>query len=257
MELEAARKLHDDLLAAKPEGARHDSDICQFCLAAVTDSATSSGNPPAPSRSDVPTNQPPRTTEGGTTSPMTDITQEAHEALLAKAVRDAVATTEAALAAKVTEMAELTTKLETLTADKSKVDEEVKRLNTELDSAQVAKKTAEDKAEQLTKDLAAKDEAAAKAETASKRTAQVTNLKLFPDEYVTEKASLWAEMSEEDWAARLEEWQKLKPATAAGEGETKVEAASAMTGTTGSLTATPEGEAKKPAARRAALGLVN
>jgi hypothetical protein len=253
VELEQALKLHDDLLAAKPEEARHDSDICQFCVEKA--SGTSSENPPAVGRSDATDQtQPPRTTEGGTTVPMSDITKETHEALLDKAVRDAVTTTETALAAKVEETAKLTTQVEELTTANAKLDEDNKRLNSELDAAQVAKKTAEDTAEALKKDLAAKDEAAAKAEIASKRTEQIRNLKLFPDEYIQERASSWAEISDEQWTERLDEWAKLKPAV---EGDKPAaDAASAMTGTTGGLTTAPAGDGKPTNAKRAALGLV-
>jgi chromosome segregation ATPase len=185
---------------------------------------------------------------------MSDISQETHQALLDKAVRDAVEATDKALAAKTEENAtlsaqvdELSTKVESLTADNT-------RLNSELDAAQVAKKTADDKAAQLEKDLADKDAAAAKAEVATKRTEQVRNLKLFTDEYVQERASAWADLSEEAWTERLDEWKTLKPE---GAPAASTDAASAMTGTSGGLTTTPAGDEKPKSARRAALGLVN
>jgi len=79
---------------------------------------------------------------------------------------------------------------------------------------------------------------------------------------VAEKASSWADLAEDDWADRLESWQKLKPASA-GEGG-KTDNASAMSGTTESLTkesgtdaaGANSGESKsKTPARRAVLNL--
>jgi hypothetical protein len=256
VEADKARELHDELLTSKPEGARHDSDICPFCVDSSAQTTTS-GNPPASSRSDESINHTPN--DGGRDDKsMSDetITKATHEALLDKAVRDATSATEGALATKTTELAAAITKVtelekanETLTADNA-------RLNTELDTAQVSLKTATDEVAQLKTDAAAKDEAAAKAGKQSERADQVKGLGLFTEEYVTEKAALWATLPDDDWAARIDEWTKLKPAstTGNGKGDGTGDTASAMTGTTGGLTTDTAGEKKTPA-RRAALGL--
>lgn len=260
MEAALAIKLHDDLLAAQPEGARHDVDICPLCVDKAT-RTTASRIPPGSAGPDVSDQH--KSTEGGTKTPMTDISQEAHEALLKTAVADAVAeatkTTEAALATKTTEaetsaarVKELETELATAKADND-------RLNKELDDAQVKLTSATEKVAELEK--AAKDaEAAAElAKVASERANQVKNLKLFSDEYVAEKASRWAGLDEAAWTEQVEEWKQLKPTEASG--DTASDTASSMTGTTESLTkeqqdaAAAGGGETKPKPRRAVLGL--
>lgn len=250
MDIADRRKLHDELLAEKPEGARHDADICPFCVAEAAQSSTTSRTSP-----DVSDHQSHNTEKKGGTS-MSDISQEAHEALLAKAVKDATAATEKALETKTSELeaekaknTELSGKVTTLETDNA-------RLNGELDSAQVAKKAAEDKAAQLEKDVAEQAKAAELAELASKRGEQVKNLGLYDEKFVTERASHWATLDEAEWTSRLEEWTKLKPADSAAK---TTETASAMSGTSEELTKEkPVDEAgnSTPSARRAALGLV-
>lgn len=246
-----ALKLHDDLLALQPEGARHDSDICPLCVEQAShkgDSAASVPSGHGPSGA-VSTTSP--SMEGGITKKMSDtemISRETHEALVAKALVDATAALEKALAEKSEEASSLAAKLEELTASKTELSEDNDRLNRELDSAQVALKTVTDEVETLKAEVAQREEAARIAEIAAKRTEQVENLGLFTKEYVTEKAALWAKMDDSDWAERLEEWRSIKPVAAEGEA---TDSASALTGT-GGLTTEP---ATTVPARRAALGL--
>lgn len=256
MDTAVALKLHDDLLAAQPEGARHDSDICPFCVEKASAQTTAS-DPSGSGRPDVSKSEN-KSTEGGTTPPMSDISQEAHEALLKKAIEDATAATEKALAAKTEEAASATTRVKELETELESAKSDNDRLNKELDAAQV-------KLTSTTEEVAALKEAAAKAEeeahlkeVASKRAEQVKNLKLFPDEYVGEKASKWAALTDEAWGEQLEEWKQLKPVTA-GEGE--ADAASAMTGTTEQLTKETketgsDAASENPKPRRSVLGLV-
>jgi len=253
-------KLHNDLLASQPEGARHDSDICPFCVDKATESnSTTSRIPPAgDSGPDVSDHQSPTNTEGGTPNPMDTISKETHDALLKKAVDDAISATEAALATKTDEAKELADKVKQLETDAASLKADNDRLNQELDTAQVSLKSATDEVTTLKDDIAKKDEAAQKAEIASKRAEQVRNLGLFDETYVSEKAASWADVAEEDWAERVTEWQKLKPVKAA-DGDTKTtETASAITGTSEGLTKESVDAASaedKPPARRAALGL--
>lgn len=181
------------------------------------------------------------------------LSRETHDALLAKAVQDATSATDAALAKKTEEASELAAKVEKLEADNASLKADNDRLNSELDTAQVNLKAATDEVATLKADNAAKDEAARKEKLATERAKQVENLGLFPKEYVDEKASRWADFTDEDWAERVEEWTKAKPATT---GDGKAETASAMSGTTGDL---GQDEAKdnkaKVKPRRAVLGL--
>lgn len=257
VETAEAVELHNTLLASMPEGAKHDSDICPFCVdKAFNTDSTASGNPPGPAGPDVSGQDSQHEVEkGGTSETMTDISQEAHEALVKKAVEEAIAATEKALLTKTEEAATATSKVGELEDEVAKLKADNDRINGELDTAQVSLKTAQDEVETLKADIAAKDEAAAKTEIASKRSEQVKTLGLFTEEYIGEKAEAWAGLSDDAWTERLDEWAKLKPA-----GETKTDTASAMSGTTEQLTdgdknTDTAAEEKKPTARRAILGL--
>lgn len=258
-----ARKLHDDLLAGRPEGARHDVDICVFCLdkAKADDESQRSGALPSsdgPDVSEEHTSTDPNT-KGGTTDMSDTLSKETHEALLAKAVADATADLSAQLTTVTAERDELAGKntelagqVETLTADNT-------RVNAELDSAQVKLTAATEEVASLKSSIEEAAAKAAKTELASKRAEQVKALGLFTDEYVGEKAEIWADLAEDVWGERLSEWQLIKPA-GTDEASTKktTETASALSGTTGDLTKEPPVEtasATKPPARRAVLGL--
>jgi regulator of replication initiation timing len=249
--------IHDSLLAAMPEGARHDPAICVFCIKRATHSPASVS--PVTGGLDASESQHEQT-KGGTPETMsTDtLTKETHEALLERAISQATATTESALERKTTEAADLASKVELLEEDNTTLKADNERLNKELDAAQVSLKAAEEKVTTLESTIADKDAAAEKAQVQSKRTEQVRNLDLFAAEYVAEKASSWAELTEEAWKDRMEEWQRLKPATDPPKDPTKTETATVMTGTSGDLTKEPESDAAnhdKPTPRRAVLGL--
>lgn len=255
--------MHDDLLASKPEGAKHDSDICPFCVEAAQDSTTSR-IPPGSAGPDVSDETDTPSTEGGTPNPMSDnantMTMETHEALQAKAVTEAVASADKALETAQATIKDLETKVEKLEGDNAGLTTDNDRLNGELDTAQVSLKQATEKVTQLEADVAAKDEAAAKSKVAEERAAQVKNLKLYDDEYVAERASKWAELTDTAWAERLDEWSKLaKPSTE--ETKNSDTAASALSGTTEDLTKTngepgSDAASEKTTARRSVLGLV-
>jgi hypothetical protein len=263
VDIATARALHDQLMGSRPEGASHNADICQFCVADKATQAESAV--PDPSRPqggpDVSDTNPTAPNEHGgrDTNPMSDtISTETHEALVKTKVADAVAATEAALATKTTEAADEKARADKAEAALETANAEVARLNGELDTAQVTLRAAEDKAAKLEADLAAKDEASAKEKLATERASQVRNLKIFDDTYVDERASSWADMAEDDWSARLDEWAKIRPAST--EPVQTTDAASAMSGTTGSLTKEPESgtdaaAATKSSPRRAVLGL--
>lgn len=253
-----AAQLHDDLLASMVDGARHDADLCPFCrgdLARQDESRASVPSGTTPSGASPSSNDP--TTEGGTTHTMSEtasISKETHEALLAKAVSDATSATEKALERKTTEAADLASKTTDLEKRVQELTDDNARLNKELDTAQVSLKKATDEVASLQADIAAKDQAARIAELASKRADQVKNLDLFPADYITEKASKWAALSDEDWADRIDEWSKAKPA--AKPADAKTDTSSAMTGTSGDLTTDVASEStKQTPARRAVLGL--
>jgi regulator of replication initiation timing len=254
VEMSKARELHDELLQAKPADARHDADICSFCVDKAAQSTA-----PVPSGPENETTEP-EGTEGGTTKAMADnenkmISEETHQALMEKALKDATSATDSALQSKVSENTELASKVETLTEENASLVTDNARLNKELDEAQVSLKAATDEVASLKTEKEEIEAAAALAETASKRGEQIRNLKLFPEEFVTERASRWAAIPDEDWAERVAEWQATaKPA--AGAAAATTDSASALEGTSGDLTTeTAAADDKATSARRAALGL--
>ena len=188
--------------------------------------------------------------EGGTTKHMDDtqetISKETHEALLDKAVRDATALLTAERDNLKAQVDTLTTEKASLAEDFAAVKTENERLNGDLDTAQVSHKAATDKAAALEADMAAKDAEAEKAQIASDRAAQVRNLGLFPEEYINDKASKWADVDEAAWTDRLDEWKALKGTSTS---TTTTDTASAMSGTR------EGGTGHEPSARRAILGL--
>lgn len=257
-----ASALHDELLRSIPAGARHDADICPFCVDKATQlvvvpPSVPSGTTP----SDVDSHRT-LTVEGGTTNmtietPIETLSKETHLALLDRALAEATATTEEALGRKTEEAAELAAKVAELETASAALKADNVRLNSELDTAQVALKSATDEASSL---KAANDEAAAlaaKTEIASVRAEQVKNLALFTPEYVTEKAAAWADLADDAWNDRVEEWKALKPATTTDSKPS--DTASAMTGTTEGLATEPVVDTAKAVipARRAALGLTS
>lgn len=174
--------------------------------------------------------QPNTEMEGGTHQQMDTITQETHEALVEKALRDGTAALEAEKAALVTKVAELDANNATLSSEKAALEAENERLNGELDTAQIAVKAAQDEVATLKADIASKEQEAAKAEIASSRAEQVRTLGLFSEDYIVEKASRWADVDEAAWAERVEEWSAAK-ATSATTVTASTDTASAMTGT--------------------------
>lgn len=195
--------------------------------------------------------------EGGTKHMATEDSQdtmlrETHEALLHKAVKDSTTALEAEKASLTEQVAQLTAALATRTEELASAVTENERINSELDTAQVALTAARDEASQLKADIAAKEAEATKAEIASARAAQVRNLGLFEETFITDRASRWADMEEAAWNERLEEWKVAKGTSPApGKTAKTTETASAITGTRDTQVG---GE---PSARRAVLGLAS
>jgi hypothetical protein len=213
----------------------------------LADAKNGSKEPKKASNDSSASTQPEVASEGGT-NPMETITTETHEALLEKALRDATASLEAEKAELAKQVAQLSEAVSAKDGEVASLQSENERLNGELDTAQVSLKSAQDEASELKADIAAKQEAAAKAELASARAAQVRELNLFPEDYVNDKAAKWAEVDEAAWAERVEEWSAAKAATPAV-APVSTDTASAMSGSSEVTSG------KTSTARRAALGL--
>lgn len=266
VETAEAIALHDQLLENQPSDARHDRDICPICVDKATETAAPPSRiPPGSAGPDVTENKSHTSTEGGTPEPMSDnasntMSQETHEALVAQKVAEATKTTDAALANVTAERDSLKTELASVTQERDTLKTDNARLNGDLDKAQIDLKAATDKATELETELSQERDDRAKADLASKRVEQVKNLGLFSDDYITdEKASAWASLDEAAWTERVDEWSKLKPAAAGKSGDGAADTASAMSGTSESLTKADDksdtASETKPNPRRAALGL--
>jgi regulator of replication initiation timing len=265
VEAAQAIEVHNQLLANPPAGARHDADICPICVDKASQTAAPPSRiPPGSAGPDVTENEKSHTsTEGGTPRTMSDnantISQETHEALVASKVAEATKATDAALATMTAERDSLKTELASVTEERDTLKTDNARLNGDLDKAQIDLKAATDKAGELETELKTERDDRAKADVASKRVEQVKNLGLFSDDYITdEKASAWADLDEAAWTERVDEWSKLKPAGAKGDGT--ADTASAMTGSSGNLTGGGDAgdqaaETKPTSARRGVLGL--
>lgn len=183
---------------------------------------------------------------------MDTIAQETHEALLRKAVEDATAAAQAEIAELTEKVTNITSEFEAASARVSELEEASEQASAELDQAQVQLRAATEERDQLQADIAQRDKDAEVAEIASKRAEQVRNLGLFPEDYIADKAQVWAAVSEEDWASRVDEWKQAKGVTTGDGGASEtlpVEQASAMTGSAPSTSTT------KPSPRRQVLGL--
>lgn len=243
-------RLHDEALELMPKGARHDASLCPICIDRA--SQTTSETPPTDAgRSDDQTD-PNLATEGGKQH-MDTLTKETHEALMSQAVERATEQASARIAELEGQVSSLTEERDSAQAENANLTTENARLNGELDTAQVGLKAKEDEVSQLKTDIEERDEQARLAEIASTRAQQVRNLKLgFTEEQISEKASRWAQTTDEDWAERLEEWKTLRPegSTAPTTDDT---AGSAMSGSNEADDASSNGKPKS--ARRAVLGL--
>lgn len=101
----------------------------------------------------------------------------------------------------------------------AKVDQEILRLNEQLEEAQKALTERDEKITELSEEISQRDEAARLAEVASERTKLVRAAANFSDEQVEERQERWAKMSEEDFGAYLED---LRSVAKAPEGEENV-----------------------------------
>ncbi len=254
-----AQAMHDELLANQVDGARHDADLCPFCTGGDTasDDGTRASVPSGDQPSGAPADTDDHPTSEGGTQDMSDdktISMETHEALMAKAVSDAVSTTEKALENKTTEAADLAKRVDELTTELSSVKDDNARLNGELDTAQVNLKAAQDEVASLKESAETEAEQARLAKVKDERAEQVKALGIFPEDYVTEKAEAWAALADDAWTEKVDEWAKARPTTS----EKSTDSASAMTGASGDLTtdkASSDATDTKPSARRGVLGL--
>lgn len=180
------KEIHDQLLAEIPEGANHEEAECPFC------NVNSVG--------------------GG------DMSKTYTEDELTAAVNEAVAPVKEAAAS---ELAELKVELDELRAAKAadEIQDEVATIKAQLDQTELRATEAEARVTEILgyfEGLAAEADAAAALEAAkAERLAVISEAASFSDEYVASNIDRWVALSEEDFAALLEDWKAVKSASMA------------------------------------------
>ena len=209
------KEIHDQLLASKPESANHDAAGCKFCIEALA----------APSSEPVPTGGP------KVSDPKT-YTEDEMTALITSKVADATKDLQAKLEAFESQVSESEVQAK---IDEAKAEGEAKaaELQTELDTAAIALKTAEDELTALKtyldEEKAKADEAAQIAAVSEERKNAVAEVASFRDDYVTEeRIARWAKMGEEEFAALLEDYKAASAKKPPAPAPKKIPATTAM-----------------------------
>lgn len=185
--------LHARLLAEKPEGVEHDEATCPLC-ALETD--------PTHETNDAP---------GGEVV-SDSFTQEQVDELIAKAVTDATAPLQAQLddlgkAVQETEVGKA------VAAATEPLEAQIEELQKKVDDAEVAKTAAETAKAELeafwTTAITESEEAAARETRKGERVEAAKAAGVLTEDYITEQADRLADMSDEEFAARIDEWKVI------------------------------------------------
>jgi uncharacterized protein YhaN len=210
MDNTAYRVLHDAMLASKPSGAVHDPDSCPYC--ASKDGVV------------VPN-------EGGVMSDKT-YSQTELDTAVAAAVTDAVKPLREELDGLKASKEEKDFESRIATA-KAELEEQIKSLQGELDTANLKAEQATKQHEDLVAALEqAKVEQEAAAELARRRDerlAKVREVASFSDEYIEKAADRWAALSDEDFAALVADWVEVAGKKTDAASQNDLPPASAMT----------------------------
>lgn len=198
---ETAKRLHDSLLAEKPEDASHDSSACAFCR-----------------------------DEGGPS--VKTFTEEEAQALVASAVASATAE----LKTKVSELEGAATSSEIdakVTAAKAEAEAKAAELQTALDAKEIERVAEKERADALeAANVAAEKKAEADARKKD-RMAKAKEAAGFSDEWLETNGDRLAAKTDEEFAADLEGWAETRAAAlaAANVDPSKVPATTALTAT--------------------------
>lgn len=160
---------------------------------------------------------------------------------------DIKAAVEKATADAVAQIAELEAKL--ATRDRAATEATVAELQSKLDEAVAARKTAEEELSSLKAYLTAEHarvtEAAAAVARRDERADAVRAIAVFPDTYVTENAERWSLYADDAWAVQLGEYQAIAAARPAASDTPVVDAKPAPALT--AVAATADSPARKSA----------
>lgn len=191
------KEVHDELMKQMPSGAEHDAESCPICAH------------PGEGRSDDDS-----LTRGGDMS--TTYTKEDIDSAVAEAVKplqDRIRELETA-----SEQSELQARFD---QEKAELEEKVRDLQTQLDSAVLTAEEAKSAYQGLLDFLAeevAREEAAREVEARKEsRLAVVSEVAKFPEEYVKANADRWAELSDEEFEAVVNDWKAISASTASEE----------------------------------------
>jgi hypothetical protein len=200
------RSLHDWLLQAKPQGADHDPLSCPFCTSGHEGASVS-------------------TSDGGAVTGKT-YTEEEFNAVLAKV---------SGLEAKVAELntaaeaSEADAKVAAATAD---LEVKVTDLQTQLDAvvleAEAAKNSRQEILSWLDEQKLVAEQAAELDARKEERLAKVREVASFPDDYLEANADRFAAMSDESFAAVIEDWRTIASKGPAGTKGESIPANTAM-----------------------------
>jgi len=187
------RALHDRLLEVMPQGAEHKEGDCPICSVQAAETIRTQGGvmPEQFTQADI------EAAVAAATGPLqqrlAELEAQATESEVGKAVAQAVG------------------EKETQIAD----------LQTQLDTATAARTTAETKLAEAetfwTEAISAHQEAVAVAARKEQRIGQASEIGVFNDDYIAANADRFAAMSDEDFAARLDEWKLIAAKAKPGE----------------------------------------
>jgi uncharacterized coiled-coil protein SlyX len=199
------RALHDRLLEVMPDGAEHKEGDCPLCTVTAADET--------------------HRTQGGVMPEFTQADIDAAVAAATGPLQQRLGELEAQA-----QQSEVGQAVAAAVADK---DTQITDLQTQLDAAVAGRTAAESKlteAEQFWTDaIAAHEEAVATAARKETRIGQAKDIGVFNDDYIVANADRFAQMSDDDFAARIEEWKLIAAAAGDGaKGEGKAPAQTAM-----------------------------
>lgn len=197
-------EVHQKLLTEKPEGAEHDEKSCPLCALAAEGTA--------------PHVEP----EGTMTTTVADPATFTAEDVKSQVDAAVAAAVEAARDQLITELSAL--------AEDADAEAKIADLESKLDAATAALAAAEQKATETEQFWAEAIEAHEAAEVAAarkdERLAELAAAVTLPEEFVKENADRFAAMSDEDWAAKLNDFRIAAGKT---EGESTIPSTTVLT----------------------------
>jgi chromosome segregation ATPase len=191
------KRLHDQLLEAKPEEALHDEQQCELCAESFDNQGVSVDDQP----------------EGGS---MSEDAKTYSEDDLKAAVEKAVSDVKSELQSKLSELedSKQQSDIDKAVADAiASSDESIKELQAKLDAAVLEAETERKSREELEASIETErkqvEEAAALEVKKTERIEAVKEVASFPDDYLTENSERWALMADDEFAKSIEDWKVI------------------------------------------------